>query len=783
MALSAGDRLGAYTLLAPMPTSGMAEVWRARDTRLNRDVAVKVIKDELASDVIARERFLREARSIASLSHPNILDIHDVGPSEGRLWFVTELLEGETVKERLENGPIPWRRAVEIAVAISDGLSAAHVRGIIHRDIKPSNVFLTSDGRVKVLDFGIAALTDEASVPAAARDLTAPQTLVGTAGYLAPEQIRRDPVDARCDLFALGCVLYEMLTGRRAFSGDTSPESLVATLRSDPKDPADLVPELPSDLRALVLRCLEKRPDRRFQTAADLSEALRRPFAPTTRPSELSPASGETDVLVPPAPARPRRRGALAAAVLVAVLAAAAAGGAAFYLVRRSGLVDSIVVLPFVSDAASGDDAFLADAFGESLRNAAARLPDMAVYRCRDARLDPRRAARDVHARAALTGSVSRRGPEIVVQAELVDERDGRLIWMERLVRPAPAAGTEDELAASLVRRLRPDAAAAKPRGHDPAAWDRVQRGRFFLNRRTPDGIAKAQELFQEAAALDPKEAEAYRGLAEVFHLMAYYGVAAPATLIPEQRKFASRAISLDPSLSGPYAILADARYMFDHDWPGAEEDFKRALVLNPSDAEARQWYSNFLTASSRFEEAAAQIRRARELDPLNAVIQMDAGLAHHWAGDPAAAEKEIRGAIELDPTNPLPRIWIALPILDSNRAADALKDLQKAPDQPFVLALRGYAFARLGRNAEAEAARRALDALAKEEYVGGIAYAILALGERKTAAALDALERAANDGEGMLTYLEVERAFDPLRSEARFRALVKRLGIPPSRR
>ena len=278
MTLHAGDRLGAYEILAPLGSGGMGEVWRARDTRLRRDVAIKVLPDSLAADPVARMRFDREARAVAALSHPNILDIHDVGSEGGVAWAVTELLEGQTLKARLDEGALPWRRAVEVALALAEGLEAAHARGVVHRDVKPSNVFLTSDGRVKILDFGIATLDDSASLSPGPRDVTEPHAIVGTAGYLSPEQIRREAADARSDIFALGCVLYEMVTGRRTFPGDTPPEALVATLRGEPRDPADLVTGLPPELRRLILRCLEKRPDRRFQTAADLAFALKIPF-------------------------------------------------------------------------------------------------------------------------------------------------------------------------------------------------------------------------------------------------------------------------------------------------------------------------------------------------------------------------------------------------------------------------------------------------------------------------------------------------------------------------
>jgi len=796
--LHEGDRLGAYEILAPLGSGGMGEVWRARDTRLRRDVAIKVLPDSLAADPVARMRFDREARAVAALSHPNILDIHDVGSEGGVAWAVTELLEGQTLKARLDEGALPWRRAVEVALALAEGLEAAHARGVVHRDVKPSNVFLTSDGRVKILDFGIATLDDSMSVSQDVRDVTEPHAIVGTAGYLSPEQIRREAADARSDIFALGCVLYEMVTGRRTFPGDTPPEALVATLRGEPRDPADLVTGLPPELRRLILRCLEKRPDRRFQTAADLGFALKIPFTGSGAGHEFVSATDETEVITPAPAARPRVRAASVAAggaLLAAVLAAAA-----WLLFFRGSATagDVLAVLPFTNETGDPAHEYLSEGVTGSLIDALSKTPGLSVlarstvYAAPGGR-DPRAAGRSFRARTILVGRVKRQGADLHVDAELVDVASGAHLWAgavtDREGDPVPAAA---DLAPRIARALRPALTAEEGkriagRPHDPGAWDRVQRGRFFLkNRRSEEAIEKALEYFQDAAFIDPGEAEAWEGLAEVHHLLAYYQFSPPGPLVAKQRECAAQAARLDPTLSGPHAILADTLYLIDHDWPAAEREFRAALRLNPSDAVARQWYSNFLTAAGRFDEALAEIARARSLDPLNAVIQMDAGLARYWAGDIARGEEEIRGAIEMAPHDALPRLWVSLPLLILQRYDDALAELKKArelePGVPEAIAFWGYASALAGRAADAEAARRDLDALAKARYVGGFSYAILTLGQKKWPESLSWLEKSLADGELRLSYLGVERGFDPLRGEPRFAEVVRRLGIPKPR-
>ncbi len=796
MTLHAGDRLGAYEILASLGAGGMGEVWRARDSRLRRDVAIKVLPDALAADPVAHARFDREARAVAALSHPNILDLHDVG-SEGDIsWVVTELLEGQTLKERLEEGALPWRRAVEVALAMAEGLEAAHTRGVVHRDVKPSNVFLTSDGRVKILDFGIATLDDSAAFTSASRDLTEPQTIVGTAGYLSPEQVRREKADARSDIFALGCVLYEMVTGRRAFPGDTPTEALFATLRTEPRDPADLVPALPADLRRLILRCLEKKPDRRFQTAADLAFALRTAFAGSgSGPAFVS--GTESTLALTHAEPFPARFRAASVAVGGMVLAAVLAAGAWLLFFRQEPLPGVLAVLPFTNETGDTGNDYLSEGVTSSLIDALSKTPGLSVLArgvvyAAPRGPDPRAAGRSLRARSVLVGRVRRQGANLHVDAELVDVTSGAHLWAgevtDRDGEPVPAAA---DLAPRVARALRPALTAEEEkrvagRPHDPQAWDRVQRGRFFLNKRSEEGIFKALGYFQDAAVIDPREAEAWSGLADVHHLLAYYEYEPPAPFVAKEREDAAQAVALDPSLSGPHAILADIRYLSDHDWPGAEEEFRKAIALNPNDAEARQWYSNFLTASGRFEEGIAEIDRARALDPLNPVIQTDAGLARYWAADPVGGEEEIRRAVEMEPNSALVRLWLSLPLIAQKRYDDALAELKKArelaPAMPEAIAFSGYVSALAGRAADADAARRDLDALAKERYVGGFSYAILTLGQKKTDESLDWLEKAVADGGGRLAYLGVERGFDPLRGKPRFAEIVRRLGIPKPR-
>ncbi|HSB62875.1 MAG TPA: protein kinase, partial [Thermoanaerobaculia bacterium] len=735
--------------------------------------------------------------AVAALSHPNILDIHDVGSAGGVSFAVTELLEGQTLGERLGHGPLrsplPWRKAVEIGLSVADGLGAAHAHGIVHRDLKPSNIFLTSDGRVKILDFGIATL-EVRDTDAGVDDvmaITETGTLVGTAGYISPEQIRRKPADQRSDIFSFGCVLYEMVTGKRSFAGETAPEVLVATLHKEPQDPADLAPGIPEDLRLLVLRCLEKDPGQRFQTARDLSFALK--LMGTAPPAARSGAVKTTLVTPSLAPKVGRRTALIAACVVAAAVLVALAWA---YSSRSSGRIESLAVLPFDNDTGRTEDEYLAEGITEDLINGLSRVPGLRVIARRTVfsldEKDPAKAGQRLGVQAVLSGRVQRRESGISVQAELIDVQHGAHIWGDRL--SGPSSGTS-ALAAEIAERSSrslnlPLSGADKKRladrsTHDAEAWDLYLRARYHWNKRTEESYEKSLALFQKVLQRDPKEALAWAGLADVYNLQAFYGFRPPREILPQQRAAALRAVELDPTLSGAHAALADAKYEFDWDWKGAEEGFLTAIALNPNDAVAHQWYSNLLSASSRFEESLREIRLARQLDPLNGPINMDVGLASYFAGDDVEAVKRLKEAAELEPASPLTRIFLGFSQLRAGRSDEAISEFARAmkleEGQPDPLAAWGHASALVGRRAEAEDALRRLKAMSKERFVSGVAFALVEVGLGHKEKALDWLEKAADEREGRLVFLRVFSPWDPLRAEPRFRAIVRRLNIPPA--
>jgi serine/threonine protein kinase/tetratricopeptide (TPR) repeat protein len=758
--LSSGLRLGPYEILAPIGEGGQAEVYRARDPRLQREVAIKIPKEHLARDPAALSRFEREARAIAALSHPNIIEIHDVGSDDGVTFVVMELLKGETLRQRLRGVPLSWRAAAELGFSIADGLAAAHSCGVIHRDLKPANVFLTSDGRVKILDFGLARLEPVNVEPLRSTTPTKTRTdaVLGTAGYMSPEQARSKRADARSDIFSLGCVLYEMITGRRAFTGETTAETLVAVLRDEPQDPADLMADLPEDLRMIILRSLAKDPEARFQSARDLAFAL--------KVAGATPASRRS---APGSAPRPRRA------------------------VRLSGSIDSLAVLPFTNESGDPSAEYLSDGLAEGLIHCLWRLQTGRVlawttvlqYKGKN----PLETGRALGVRAVLAGRVMRRGDSLVAEAELVDVRRGTRLWGEQAPRKIPDALAVEEMAREVSLALGGKTQAtderrlAGIRQQNPEAYDLYLKGRYQWNKRSVEGIEKSIGFFKQAIARDPTYAPAYAGLAGSYDLFAFYGIRSPREVLPMARDAAIRAIELDATIAEAHTSLAHFLYQFEWDFPAAEKEFRRAIEVNPNDPNAHQWYSNFLSVSKRAEESFEQIRLARRLDPLNLITYADAGLAFYLAGQHDRAIEELSQSLELEGNFYLTHIDLGLAKaakgLFEQAMAEARTAMSLVPNDPNPISLFGYACARSGRRGEAEQALESLHALSREKYVSAFPMAFLYAGLGNKEKVFEWLEKAYEERAGFLVYLNVEAAFDSLRSEPRFQDLVRRMKLP----
>jgi serine/threonine-protein kinase len=763
--LAAGTQLGPYQILAPLGAGGMGEVYRARDTRLDREVAVKVLPGHLANDPDRLARFEREAKAVAALSHPNILAIYDCGKEHGFSFAVTELLEGETLRERLTHAPLPWRKAVEIGVALADGLAAAHAKGIVHRDLKPENIFLTADGRVKILDFGLARV-ELSAPPDAPTGLyqpapTDPGTVLGTVGYMAPEQVRGQVVDARSDLFALGCVLYELVTSRPAFRRATAADSQAAILREEP--PALTAPGLsiPVELEKLILLCLEKNPELRFQSARDLGFAL--------QVLHRGPGLGGSDPWAVPRPARPTRRG---------------------------KAIDSLAILPLVNASADPAMDYLCDGITDSIIDNLSQLPKLrvmarsTVFRFKGRDADPCAVGRELQVRAVLTGRVMQRGDRLRIRVELVDAADGALLWGEQYNRPrAEIFVIEEEIARAISARLRLQLTGKEKKrlGKRPTenteAYELYLRGCHCSAEWTPGSFQRAIDHFTQAIKLDPGYALAYAGLADTYFRAATHWLP-PGQAIPQARAAALRAVELDDQLSEAHASLGVAIQYHDWDWPGAEAEFRRALELKPNSAVARYWYGMFLGEMGRLDEAVAQLRHALDHDPLALHINTFLGVFLGTAGRYPEAVAQLRKTIAMDPAFYLAHTFLGWTLLRMGRLSEALASLTRATelvtDDPTQIAELGFAEGLAGERDRARDRLRKLEELARHRYVSPYERASVysGLGEKEEAFAW--LEKAYAERSVWMVRLKVAFTMEPLRTDPRFAALVRRVGLPP---
>jgi TolB-like protein/Flp pilus assembly protein TadD len=737
----------------------MGEVYRARDSRLGREVAIKVLPDLMTHDAELVRRFEQEARAVAALSHPSILTLYDFGRDGERLYSVAELLEGETLRTRLSHSPPAWPKAVEVAIAVADGLAAAHSRGIVHRDLKPDNVFLTSDGRVKILDFGLArwkapaAPRDETSAPTAIGG-TQPGYVMGTAGYMSPEQVRGETADVPSDIFSLGCVIYECVSGRKPFGGKSGAETMAAILRDPVPDLATLDPALPRDLSRIVEHCLEKEPGERFQSARDLAFALRavQSAAAGPRPSSAS-GSG-----------------------------------------RRA--IDSIAVLPLAHAAGDTEAEYLADGVTEAIIMRLSRLAGLrviarsSVFRYKGPDVDPLAAGRTLGVGAVVTGRVIHRGDNVVVRIELVDLADESQLWGEQFSRSmSDALAIENEIATQISENLRRKLTGeekqnlAKPATESTEAYRLYLRGRFFWNKRSEEGIRRGLDYFRQAIEADPDYAAAYVGLADGWGVLGFHAIAPPGEAFPRAKAAAGKALEIDPSLAEARAPYAYALHYYDWNWAEAEKEIQKCLAAIPNYSLAHNYYANFLTSHGRFEEALREWHRAQELDPLSLIMRAATGWSLYFAGRYDEAIREVEKSIEMDKTFAVARRILGLAHEQATGPERAIEEFQKAVDltggaTQFRSEL-AHALGAAGRLEEARRTLAELEEISKTRYVSPYfrAAAYLPLDEKDRAFAL--LEEAFRERSHGLTFLKVDPKLGAIRSDPRFEDLVRRVGLP----
>ncbi|HEX8179543.1 MAG TPA: protein kinase [Pyrinomonadaceae bacterium] len=804
-----GQIIGHYRILGRLGQGGMGVVYKAEDTRLGRLVAIK-FPGQGADRQAFRARFLNEARAISALNHPHIATVHDYGETpEGDPFLVMELVHGEDLTERLNSGTLTLGEAVRIMASVAGALDAAHRHGIVHRDVKPSNVRISDEGQVKVLDFGLSKNMQDLKLDADASTLhvdalTSPGVVVGTPHYLSPEQAKSAPVDARSDIFALGALLYECITGRPCFVGANVIEVGAQVLHVDPPPPSESNPHVPPELDNITLKALAKDPAERYQTAAEmkadleavaatLGSAALEPVKTTAWPPNIQTQSNtparRTTRLQKPA----RRRWPVYA---LGILAAALVVGAIAYLLhlRRSPtMLDSLAVLPFVNATGNPDAKYLSDGITESLINSLSQqlpikvMSRNAVFRYEGRNVESDQIGRELGVSAVLTGNVQTRGNDLSISVELIDARDNTHLWGEHYNRRmTDVLVVQEEIARAtaevLQRRLRLPAGATgampAPKRYTESneAYQAYLRGRYFWNRRNEEGFRKAIDAFNEAINYDPSYALAYAGIADCYALLSDHSVLPPRDAMPKAKAAAQRALEIDPQLAEGLTSLAFVEMAYDWNWLAAEQKFRRAMTLNPSYATAHQWCASDLVQMNRFPEALNEIKRAQELDPLSLIINANSGLYLYYSGPEhyEEARRQVAKALEVDQTFGVAHLYLGYIYLQQPaHRNDAINELQRAValmgDDAETHAALGHAYAVVGRTADARKVLERLRAPRAGGYVSPyfIALVYTGLGEREHA--LAALYQAYKDRQPGMIFMRLDPRFEPLRADPRF--------------
>ena len=840
MSLSTGTKLGRYEIRSQIGAGGMGEVYLAQDTELDRMVAIKILPEALASDPQRLQRFVQEAKAASALNHPHILTIHEIGTTANSRFIATEFIDGETLRQHVNAG-MKLSDILETAIQICGALSAAHSAGIIHRDIKPENIMVRRDGYIKVLDFGLAKLTEprgsttDTEAPTKAMVNTGAGTVMGTANYMSPEQAKGTHVDARTDLWSLGAVLYEMITGRVPFHGETPTETVSLILQKEAAPLTRFTNEVPAELERIVTKALTKDREERYQTAKDLLIDLRnlkrkievdaeieRTVAPELRPSvstgggqsvtptgsggvaattsaKTAHSASSAEYIVSGIKQHKVAVAVIASLVLIAV-GAGVIGMSAYLRARNSEVaIESIAVLPFVNQNHDPDSEYLSDGVTESIINSLTQLPSLkvmarsSVFRYKGKEADPMAAGKELGVRAVLTGRIMQRGDSLTISTELLDVRDNKQLWGEQYQRKvSDLLAVERDIAREITGNLRlklsgpEQSRVVKHYTENPEAYQLYLKGRFYWNRRTEEGARKGIEYFQLAIDKDPTYALAYTGLADCYSILGTsYNVASlsPSEAIPKAKSAATKALEMDDTLAEAHTSLAYIRLNYDWDWAGAEREFKRAIELDPNYANAHHWYSHYLMAMSRPQESLAESKRALGIDQLDSVMNVHLGWHYIYARQYDLAIAQFRKTLEMDPNYGLTHWYLGQAYALKGMYAEAETELLKAKyllqQNVAVEADIGYAYAASGKGGEAKKVIDELKQSSKQRYISSYYLALIYTGLGEKDSAFEWLENAYRERSDLLIYLKVDSRLDSLRSDARFAELVWRVRLP----
>jgi len=740
-----GKTISHYKIIEKLGEGGMGVVYKAEDTKLKRSIALKFLSPQAIGTEEDKTRFIHEARAAAALNHPNICTVYEIDEFENQSFIAMECIEGESLKAKINSGPLQLDEAIKIAIEIAEGLQEAHRKGIVHRDIKSANIMLTTTGRAKLMDFGLARASDRTQ-------LTQSGTTIGTAAYMSPEQGRGDTVDFRTDIWSLGIVLYEMITGELPFKADYEQATLYLIINEKPPSMKSHRSDVPKELERIIEKTLAKRASERYQSAKDLKKDLE--------------SLMETR--------KPRTTGRKASA-------------------QESK--PSIAVLPFRDMSSQRDQEYFCEGIAEELINALVKLRGLRVaartsaFQFKDRDIDIQKIGEQLKVKTVLEGSIRKSGNRLRITAQLINVEDGFHIWSEKYDRDLDDIfAIQDEISLAIVDKLKvrllgkERSALIKRHTDDHEAHSLYLQGLYFWNRRLEGGMKKAMEHFHRAIEKDPGYALAYVGVADTYNISGLFSYLPPKETFPKAKEAARKALEIDATLGEAHASLGFANTFFDWDWPAAEKEFKRAIELNPNYAMAHEWYALCLMVRERFDESIEEAERALELDPLSLIIKCVVGIAYHFARRYDESIAHHRKTLEMDPYFLLASTYISLPYVECGMYDEAIEVMKRveslAAENAFTLGWFGMVYGMAGRKEEAFEILDKLDELAKERYSSPLHYANIFFGLGEIDKTIEYLEKAYVEKSPMLILVKVSPWVDPLRSDPRFKSLLKKIGL-----
>ncbi len=819
--LEAGKSFGHYEIIRQIGAGGMGEVYLAGDTRLDRKVAVKILNEKFAAAESNLARFTQEAKAASALNHPNILVIHEIGEAENANFIVSEFIEGKTLRETVEDSPLKLSEVLDIAIQIGNALAAAHAAKIVHRDIKPENIMIRPDGYVKVLDFGLAKLVEHKAVgfeeSTVKQNQTAKGVILGTVNYMSPEQAKGERVDATTDIFSFGAVVYEMIAGRTPFAGDSMSETFANLINAEPPPLSHFSADVPDELQRIVSKMLRKNRDARYQSMkgllADLRDLrenlafdarLEKSYSPEKNNATafLPATTGDQNNRTGESPDSTRqiyRRKSVAVLALAVLLSGALGFGYYFWSVGKAAsngnIKKTLAVLPFVNAGQDANADYLSDGITESIINNLSQISSLKVmsrnsaFRFKNNQTDPKNIAAQLGVETLVTGEIRQDGDKLIINVRLIDPGDGSQIWGSQYVKNSgDVIAAQNEIAQAVAQNLRvkltnsEQQQLSKHPTENPEAYQLYLRGRFHMFKLTPPEIQKGIGYFEQAIEIDPNYALAYAGISDAYRSLVLSSEISPSEVFAKSKAAARKAIEIDDTLSRGHTALAMTLFWSEWNWSEAENQYKRALELDPNDVNAHLFYAHLLSNTGRSDEALSEAKRARELDPLFPFAGALEGQFLNHAGRPDEALDRLKKTFELAPTFWMPHVFAASAYIEKGMYREAIAEARQATElSPFQTASvthEGYALAKAGRRDEARSVLDKLLKLSTERFVPPYHLATIYNGLGETDKAFEWLEKGYELGDPKMAFLKVEPKWNNLRGDARFIDLMKRMNF-----